>query len=277
MVVRFFFSLVLLVFFQCQSRPKTDTEQHMAKHMPVAKKLDPEVPILCYHNIKSSIDHHAPLLTVTDSVFRLQIKMLHDSGYHTILPDQLYHYLTKGSALPSKPIMVTFDDSHEEHYSIAAKELEKYGFRGVFFIMTVAIDKPRYLSHQEIKALSDEGHTVACHTYDHPMLTKLPDDQWSKQIDKPRETLEKITGKPVDYFAYPFGGWNQRAVDEVKKRGIMAAFQLADKQSVTDPLFTIRRIMVSDLWSTAKLSEEIHDAFNKKILAYSTKRSAKML
>jgi peptidoglycan/xylan/chitin deacetylase (PgdA/CDA1 family) len=173
--------------------------------------------------------------------------------------------------------MVTFDDSHEEHYSIAAKELEKYGFRGVFFVMTVAIDKPHYLSHQEIKALSDEGHTGACHTYDHPLLTKLADDQWSKQIDKPRELLEKITGKPVDYFAYPFGGWNQRAVDEVKKRGIKAAFQLSEKQSVTDPLFTIRRIMVSDVWSTAKLSEEIHDAFNRNLLAYSTKRNAKML
>src|SRR5215471_21565690 len=106
MVVRFFFSLILLVFFQCHPRPKTDTATHMAKHMPVPKKLDPEVPILCYHNIKTSIDHHAPLLTVTDSVFRMQIKMLYDSGYHTIVPDQLYRYLNKGAALPSKPIMV---------------------------------------------------------------------------------------------------------------------------------------------------------------------------
>jgi peptidoglycan/xylan/chitin deacetylase (PgdA/CDA1 family) len=277
MVVRFFFSLVPLVFFQCNPRPKTDTAQHMAKHMPVPKRLDPEVPILCYHNIKSSIDHHAPLLTVTDSVFHIQIKMLYDSGYHAILPDQLYKYLTKGSVLPPKPILITFDDSHEEHYSVAAKELEKYGFRGVFFVMTVAIDKPHYLTHQEIKALADEGHTVASHTYDHPMLTKLPEDQWSKQIERPRELLEKITGRPIDYFAYPYGGWNQRAVEEVKKQGFKAAFQLSDNQSKTDPLFTIRRIMVSNMWTTAKLSEEIHSAFNKNLLAYSAKRSTKML
>ena len=274
MVARFFFFLLFPAFFQCQPRPKTGT----AKHMPVPKKMETkEVPILCYHNIKPTIDGHAPLLTVTDSVFRIQMKMLHDSGYHTILPDQLYRYLTKGAVLPSKPIMITFDDSHEEHYSIAAKELEKYGFRGVFFIMTVAIDKPHYLTHQEIKALADEGHTVACHTYDHPMLSKLPDDQWSRQIDKPRQLLEKITGRPVDYFAYPYGGWNQRAVDEVKKRGITAAFQLSDKQSPSDPLFTIRRIMVSDFWTTAKLSQEIHMAFNRQYLAYSAKQNAKTL
>jgi peptidoglycan/xylan/chitin deacetylase (PgdA/CDA1 family) len=273
MVIRSFFFLLFLAFFQCRPHPKTG----MVKHAIVAKKFDEEIPILCYHNIKSKLSHHAPELTVTDSVFHIQIKMLHDSGYHTILPDQLYDYLTKGSALPSRPIMLTFDDSHEEHYSIAARELEKYGFRGVFFVMTVAIDKPHYLSHQEIKALSDEGHTVACHTYDHPLLTKLQDEQWSKQIDKPRELLEKITGKPVDYFAYPYGGWNQRAVDEVKKRGIKAAFQLSDKQSQHDPLFTIRRIMVSDTWSTAKLGEEIHSAFNRKYLAYSAKRNSKLL
>jgi len=236
--------------------------------VPAGKVPEREIPILCYHNIKSELDHHAPELTVTDSVFHVQLKMLHDSGYHTITADQLYNYLTKGSPLPSKPVMLSFDDSHEEHFSVADQEMKKYGFRGVFFVETIVLDKPNYLTRQEVKTLADEGNTIACHTYDHPLVTKLQDDQWQKELDQPRELLKQITGKPVDYFAYPYGAWNERALEEVKKRDIKLAFQLADKQSVTYPLLTIRRIMVSDKWSVTKLGEEIRDAFNKKLLAY---------
>ena len=236
------------------------------------QKPGKEIPVLCYHNIKNILDGHSPELTVTEKTFDAQMKMLFDSGYHTILPDELYDHLTSGSGLPSKPIMLSFDDSHEEHFSIAANDMKKYGFRGVFFVMTIAIDKPGYLSREEIRSLVDEGHTVACHTYDHPILTRLQDNEWTKEIDESKKLLEQITGKPVYYFAYPYGAWNERVIEELKKRGIKAAFQLSEQQSLRDPLFTIRRIMVSDTWSTAKLDEEIHTAFNQKNLAYSTRR-----
>lgn len=236
------------------------------------QKPEQEIPVLCYHNIKSILDHHSPELTVTETTFNAQMKMLFDSGYHTILPDELYSHLTRGSGLPSKPIMLSFDDSHEEHFSIAASQMKKYGFRGVFFVMTIAINKPGYLSRGEISALSDGGHTIACHTYDHPILTKLKDNEWTKQIDESKKLLEQITGKPVYYFAYPYGEWNERVIEELKKRGIKAAFQLSEQESLRDPLFTIRRMMVPDTWSMAKLDEEIHTAFNQKNFAYSKRR-----
>ena len=265
MYMRFFLVIGLISFLQCD--PKKDSKRQVTKEWQPGK----EIPILCYHNIRSTLDHHSPELTVTEKTFDDQIKSLHDSGYHTILPDDLYNYLTKGSPLPSNPIMISFDDSHEEHFSIAAREMERYGFRGVFFVMTVAIDKPHYLSRQEIYALAKSGHTIACHTYDHPLLTRLPDNEWGKEVEKPKELLEQITGKPVDYFAYPYGAWDERAVDELKKRGIKAAFQLSEQQNSVDPLYTIRRVMVSDSWSTAKLENEIHSVFNRRNLAVLTK------
>jgi len=63
--------------------------------------------------------------------------------------------------------------------------------------------------------------------------------------------LEKITGKPVYYFAYPNGNWNQQAIDTLRIYGYKAAFQLTGKQSKREPLFTIRRMMVSGNWSAA--------------------------
>jgi len=260
MYLRFFLGIWLISFLQCTSKTSDITVRR-------PWQAGKEVPILCYHNIRTVLEHHSPELTVTEKTFDDQVKELHDSGYHTILPDDLYNYLTKGSPLPSKPIMISFDDSHEEHFSIAAKELEKYGFRGVFFVMTIAIDKPHYLSRQEIYELAKEGHAIACHSYDHPLFTRLQDNDWAREIDKPRKLLEQITGKAVDYFAYPYGAWNEKAVDELKQRGIKAAFQLSEQQDSKDPLYTIRRVMVSDTWSTAKLEAEIHSAFNRRDLA----------
>ena len=136
--MRFFLVMWLMSFLQC------DLKKNHDKNVNSRSQAGREVPILCYHNIRSVLDHHSPELTVTERTFDDQMKTLHDEGYHTILPDDLYNYLTKGSPLPSKPIMISFDDSHEEHFSIAAKQMEKYGFKGVFFVMTIVIDKHFY-------------------------------------------------------------------------------------------------------------------------------------
>ena len=80
-----------------------------------------EVPILCYHQIRDwrpKDSKTAKDYIIPPASFKEHIKMLADSGYHTILPDQLYDYLTKGAALPSKPIMLTFDDTDLDNHTI---------------------------------------------------------------------------------------------------------------------------------------------------------------
>lgn len=207
-----------------------------------------QVPILCYHRIQDagkSADY-----TVNTQVFKAQLKILADSGYHSILPGQLYDYLTKGTPLPPKPFMLTFDDTRLEHFTIAAPEMEKHGFQGVFFAMTIPIGKPNYMTADQIKMLSDKGHVIGSHTWDHHNVKKLQGEDWAKQIDQPQERLAKITGKPVEYFAYPFGEWNETAAVQIKKGNFKAAFQLTAKRSATEPLYTIRRMIVPGSWSS---------------------------
>ena len=187
--------------------------------------------------------------------------MLADSGYNTILPDQLYNYLAYGAELPSKPIMLTFDDTKLDQYTIAYPELEKHGFKGVFFIMTVSLGRPNYMSKAQVKELSDKGHVIGSHTYDHQNVKKYKGDDWVTQIEKPTKTLTEITGKDIRYFAYPFGLWNKEAIPELKKRGFDAAFILAEKRDENDPLFTIRRIIASGYWNTKTLYNSIQNSF----------------
>ena len=227
----------------------------------LAKK---EVPVLCYHqirNFRETDSKSARAYIVPDSSFREQLKMLYDSGYHTILPDQLYRYLTTGAPLPSKPVMLTFDDSRLEHYTIAAAEMKKYGFKGVFFIMTVSLDRPNYMTSAQVKELSDAGHVIGSHTWDHHNVKKYIDQDWVRQIEKPSKQLEKITGRPVKYFAYPFGLWNKQAIPHLKQRNMLAAFQLSEKRDTGDPLYTIRRIIVPGSWSNATLRTWMRNSF----------------
>ena len=199
--------------------------------------------------------------TVQTAEFKSQMKMLSDSGYHTVLPDQLYNYLNNNGTLPSKPIMLTFDDTRADQYNTAIPEMKKYGFKAVFFIMTVSIGRPNYMTKAQIKELSDAGNVVGSHTYDHQNVKKLKGEDWVKQIEKPTKTLEDITGKDIKYFAYPFGLWNKEAFPELKKRGFIAAYSLADKRDDQDPLFTIRRIIASGFWNTKTLYNNIVRSF----------------
>jgi peptidoglycan/xylan/chitin deacetylase (PgdA/CDA1 family) len=272
-----FIGFFLLV--SCNSKPDKIKKETTQVSTPV-KKIAPkkvtnslatilskkEVPILCYHNIRdfsANASGNIKTYTVKPAAFAAQMKALADEGYHTILPNQLYDYLVHDAPLPSKPIMITFDDTREEQYSIGTAEMKKYGFKGVFFVMTVSINRPNYLTKDQIKNLSDSGNSIAAHTWDHHMVTKYTGDDWNTQLVKPKKKLEEIIDKPVNYFAYPFGLWNKEAIPEIKNSGYQMAFILSTKRDATEPLYTLRRIIVSGTWSTPGMLKSIESSFNK--------------
>jgi len=225
----------------------------------------PEVPILCYHQVrdykpsdsKTSRDYIVPA-----SMFSEQMQALADSGYHAILPNELYDYLTTGKELPSKPVMITFDDTRLDQYTAALPELNKHGFKGVFFIMTVSLNKPGYMSKEQVKQLADDGHIIGSHTYDHKNVKTYTSDDWVEQVQRPSQQLQTITGKPVEYFAFPFGLWNKEAIARLKDHDFKAVFQLAANRDENDPLYSIRRIIVPGGWSGKSLQKIMTRSFH---------------
>ncbi len=226
-------------------------------------KDPPAIPVLCYHNISADKDNKNTVLFISNSQFLRQVQSLYDSGYHSVTPDQLHAYLTTGMPLPSKPFMITFDDSHKEHFTIAAPVLQQYGFKGVFFVMTVTIGKPGYLTAAQIKSLSDQGHTIGLHTWDHPHLKTTGKIDIEKQVTTPGKKLESITGRQISYFAYPFGEWNEWLAERLKAYGFKAAFQLTGKREERVGLYNIKRFMVAGNWSGPMLQQEMKATFSK--------------
>ncbi|HET7732194.1 MAG TPA: polysaccharide deacetylase family protein [Paludibacter sp.] len=218
-----------------------------------------QVPVLCYHRI--SVGNKGDY-TVSPATFSAHMKVLADSGYHSVSPAQLYDYLVYNKTLPAKPVMITFDDSRIEHSTIAAPVMEKYGFRGTFFIMTITYNKKNYMTTNEIAQLAKAGHTVGLHSWDHTMVTKYKEESdWQKQVAAPKKKLESITGKAVEYWAYPNGVYDHKGAVELSKY-FKLSFSLATKRDSLQPLQCVRRIIVPEC-SPEGLLKSMHRSFSK--------------
>jgi peptidoglycan/xylan/chitin deacetylase (PgdA/CDA1 family) len=224
----------------------------------------PEVPILCYHRIEGGKKGD---YTVSESTFSAHMKILADSGYHSISPAQLYDYLVYNHELPQKPVMITFDDSRVEHSQIAAPVMHQYGLKGVFFIMTITYNKKNYMTTEQIANLAKEGNTIGLHSWDHTMVTKYKDSaDWQKQVVMPKEKLEKIVAAPVEYWAYPNGVYDHKGAEELNKY-CKLSFTLFSKRDSIYPLQTVRRIIVPEC-SAPGLLKSMNRTFGKvKLLA----------
>jgi peptidoglycan/xylan/chitin deacetylase (PgdA/CDA1 family) len=255
-----------------ETKTVTDTVETALPNKPkeataaeiLAKK---EVPVLCYHQIRDWLPtdgKRAKDDIISPAKFKEHIKMLADSGYNSILPDQLYDYLVYGKSLPEKPIMFTFDDTALDQYNVAYPTLKKYGFKAVYFVMTVSIGKRgriAYMDAAQIKELSDAGNVIASHTYDHKNFAKFTVEDWKTQIDEPNKKIEKITGKKVAYFAYPYGVFKADLLPKLKEHGFKAAFILSTKRDENYPLYTIRRIIDPGHYTAKNLMNSIKKSF----------------
>jgi peptidoglycan/xylan/chitin deacetylase (PgdA/CDA1 family) len=219
-----------------------------------------QVPVLCYHRIS---DGNKGDYTVSPATFAAHMKALADSGYHSISPAQLYDYLVYNKTLPEKPVMISFDDSRVEHALIAAPVMEKHGFRGAFFIMTITYNKKNYMTKDQIAGLAKAGHTVGLHSWDHTMVTKYKEAaDWQKEVAEPKAKLEKIVGRAVDYWAYPNGVFDHKGAQELSKY-FKLSFSLSTKRDSLLPLQTVRRIIVPDC-TPQRLLKSIHGSFIKQ-------------
>ncbi len=223
----------------------------------LAKK---QVPVLCYHRIENGRNDE---YTVSPATFEAQIKAMADSGYVSINPDEYYDCLVYNKELPEKPVMISFDDSRVEHFTIGKPILEKYGFKGVFFIMTITYNKKNYMSTEQLAELAKTGHTVGFHSWDHTRATRYNNDSILRvNVVEPKKKLEEIIGKPVEYFAYPYGLTNAETTAQMNDHFKMS-FILSTKQDTINPIQSVRR-MIAPEWSPQSLIRAMEKTFSRR-------------
>jgi peptidoglycan/xylan/chitin deacetylase (PgdA/CDA1 family) len=222
------------------------------------------VPVLCFHQLRdfrSDDSAYARTMITPEPVFSAQMGALRDGGYRPVTAGALVDHLLFGTDLPARPVLLTFDDGSASHYSVALPVLTDLGFRATFFPMTVVLNKPDWLSDDQLRELDRAGMTIGAHTWDHHRLDRLAGDEWDVQLAQPKARLTEILGHPVDLMAYPYGLWSQEALAQVSAAGYQAAFQLADSQDPAQPLLTIRRIMPPPTWDGPALLSHLESSF----------------
>lgn len=194
---------------------KEEVNQDVTQSKLVPKDVDAVVPIFMYHFV---LDDYGDNLDsenfIKPSTLEEQLKYISDNGYQTIFADELdnlYKY--------EKPVCLTFDDVFVYFYNNAYPLFKKYNQKATLFIITNYINGENYLTEDQIKEMADSGLiSIESHTLSHEDLSKMTYEEQEKQAYESKERLEKLTGKQVTTYCYPYGRYNNDTIQIAKKQ-----------------------------------------------------------
>ena len=226
------------------------------------------MPILMYHHINNTTPASAldASLTTNDAEFSKQLAYLRCAGYTSVTLQQLFDGIYKGAPLPSKPVVLTFDDGYSDAFTNAFPLLQKYGFGGGFAIVTGFLGQPGYLNWDQIKQMAGSQMEMMSHTVNHVDLNRSPDAVVRNELVTSKRALEEALGKPVPFLVYPSGEpffrgtpeRQQQVVAMVREAGYSGA--LAVRNTLTqDPSapYALNRVRVSGGVDIRKFAENM--------------------
>lgn len=212
------------------------------------------VPILMYHYIglnPNPADKLRDDLSVHPDIFDDQMSVLKAHGYSPITLETLYAAIKGQTALPAKPIILTFDDGYVDFYVNAFPILRKYGFHAVSFIPTGLMDQAYYLHWNQIKEMDATGLVAfEPHSVTHANLASLGQAELMNQLTESKQVLESHLGKHTEFMAYPYGVSNSYVWEAARKAGYLGSVgtwygTTEDEGNIMD----MPRIKVAGTWT----------------------------
>lgn len=243
------------------------------------------IPILMYHRIceEESLSHR-----MSDGIsplrFEAQMRFLKLNGYFTLSLGQVVDWMNGKIDLPKKSVCLTFDDGYRDNYYNAFPILRKYDMKATVFIAADQIGKElwyspgvgkwskrmpdhkralyfEFLLRDQIREMVSQGISFQVHTCSHPHLTWLPLSEVRDELRNSKEALEKEFGEPVEFFAYPYGDFNNQvraAVVECNFRG--ACSTLTGLNFPGDDSFLLKRIGIIPTGDIQSFQLQLHNS-----------------
>ena len=115
----------------------------------------------------------------------------------------------------TKAVVLSFYDNDIGQFTNAKQILDKYGFKGTFFIVCswASSDSPDRMTWREITQLYREGHDIESHSTSHKVLSKLSASGLDYQVGQSKQCLQQHLGVEPTVFSPPHGrGWNNATV-----------------------------------------------------------------
>jgi hypothetical protein len=134
-----------------------------------------------------------------------------------------------------KDVILAFDDAWKSQFTFAKPILDKYGFKGSFFIVCNYVGKtPDRMTWDDVQTLEKQGHDIESHSMNHIPLDDLSQQQLNYEIGQSKQCIidhsigtntnnKDIStisnNRSVPIFAYPFdiGHANMTVINTVAK------------------------------------------------------------
>jgi peptidoglycan/xylan/chitin deacetylase (PgdA/CDA1 family) len=223
-----------------------------------AKPSGTPVPILMYHVIaEPPRDAPYPELYVSERDFAGQMRWLARHGYRAVTQRQVWDHWHRGSALPPRPVVVSFDDGYRSVAESAWPHLQRRSWPGVLNLTVKNLHVSGGLSQYRVRRLLADGWELASHTLMHPDLPSLDAGALTREVSGSRAVLRAKFGVPVDFFCYPAGRYDARVIRAVRRAGYLGATTTVEGLARPDEPYELRRIRVSGSDGVDGLAEKL--------------------
>lgn len=216
------------------------------------------IPILLYHSISDEASDAFRTWTVGPTRFAEHMSYISESGFTALTVTSLCRLLDERKPLPTKPIVITFDDGFADFATAASPVLVRHGLPTTFYITTKFVggtsewlrkqgegDRP-FLSWNQIANLDEDLVEIGAHSHTHPTLDVLPERQATLEITESKRILDDHLDRPVMSFAYPHGYSTRRVRATVHDTGFTSACGVAHAINTSKAeRFAMPRIIVS--------------------------------
>lgn len=179
-----------------------------------------------FHDVNNNtIDEFA----IDELVLKDTIKEFIKNGYKPITPENFAKGLQEGFPAFSKNLLVTFDDGKQTSADAIKMLKKEFNINCVFFIITELLNCNNMVSESTIIDLQNNyGCLIGLHGKRHVEVTKIIEngDNLTKELQEASSYLSKLLNKPIEWYAYPYGETNSKAMLQVIKAGFQYIFTI---------------------------------------------------
>lgn len=208
-------------------------------------RLQP-VPILMYHVISSPpADAPYPELYVPRDSFAAEVGWLASHGYHAVTLQRVFDSWRGAATLPSKPVVLSFDDGYLSHVTNALPVLKDRHWPGVLNLEYRNLLPVWGIRPPGIRKLLAAGWELDAHTLTHPDLTAVDAARLKGEVAGSRKAIRKRFHVPVNFFCYPAGRYNDTVVAAVQAAGYLAATTTRYGLAKPGELYALARVRIN--------------------------------
>lgn len=115
-------------------------------------------------------------------------------------------------------VLVTIDDAPDKHALDMAETLEELDVNAIFFVNGHFLETEE--EKEALKTIYDKGFLIGNHTYSHPNLQNISEEEQREEIVKVSDMVEEIIGERPKFFRAPHGANTDFSKQLAKEEGM---------------------------------------------------------